>query len=72
MQVTTFSNITKDSKKYLEQVVITKEALVVEVGNEDSLIILTLDEYNSLCASSYENSNEITTKRLKSSIEKIN
>ncbi len=71
MITTSFEDLKKDLKKYLEQVADNFETLIVNRGKDSGVVIISLDEYNSLTATQHELSSKINEKRLDSAIEKL-
>jgi len=61
MQTTTYTDFKKDVEKYINSVAENFETLIVNRGNDDGVVIMTLDEYNSMEATLLEMSsnNEI-------------
>ncbi len=72
MQTTTISDFRKDIKLYIDKVAKDSETLLINRGKDSGVVIMSLDEYNSLCATSFELKSKINEKRLDSAIEKIN
>ena len=71
MITTTISDFRKDIKKYLDKVTDNFETLIINRGKDTGVVIISLDEYNSLCATQHEMSSKINEERLDSAIEKI-
>ena len=71
MITTTISDFRKDIKKYLDRVTDNFETLIINRGKDTGVVIISLDEYNSLCATQHEMSSKINEERLDSAIEKI-
>ena len=72
MQTTTISDFRKDIKKYIDTVINDFETLIINRGKDSGVVIISLDEYNSLRATQHELSSKINEKRLDSAIEKLN
>ena len=72
MLTTTISDFRKDIKKYLDNVTKNFETLIINRGKDSGVVIISLDEYNSLTATQHELSSRSNEKRLDSAIEKIN
>ena len=72
MQTTTISDFRKDIKKYIDAVINDFETLIINRGKDSGVVIISLDEYNSLRATQHELSSKINEKRLDSAIEKLN
>jgi len=71
MLTTTISDFRKDIKKYLDSVTENFETLIINRGKDTGVVIMSLDEYNSLSATQHELSSKANEKRLDSAIEKL-
>jgi antitoxin YefM len=71
MLTATISDFRKDIKKYLDRVTKNFETLIINRGKDNGVVIMSLDEYNSLSATSHELSSGKNEKRLDSAIEKL-
>ncbi|RLD56950.1 MAG: prevent-host-death protein [Bacteroidetes bacterium] len=71
MLTTTISDFRKDIKLYLDRVINNFETLIINRGKDNGVVIISLDEYNSLRATQHELSSKINEKRLDSAIEKL-
>jgi len=71
MLTTTISDFRKDIKKYLDNVTENFETLIINRGKDSGVVIISLDEYNSLSATQHELSSKTNEKRLDSAIEKL-
>ncbi|NOQ27638.1 MAG: type II toxin-antitoxin system prevent-host-death family antitoxin [Bacteroidales bacterium] len=71
MLTTTISSFRRDIKRYLDRVTEDFETLIINRGNDNGVVIMSLDEYNSLCATQHELSSKMNEKRLDSAIEKL-
>ncbi len=71
MLTTTLSDFRKDIKKYLDNVTSNFETLIINRGKDSGVVIISLDEYNSLRATQHELSSKNNELRLDSAIEKI-
>lgn len=71
MLTTTISSFRRDIKRYLDKVTENFETLIINRGNDNGVVIMSLDEYNSLCATQHELSSKTNEKRLDSAIEKL-
>lgn len=58
-------------KKYLDNVTENFETLIINRGKDSGVVIISLDEYNSLNATQHELSSRINENRLDSAIEKL-
>jgi antitoxin YefM len=71
MLTTTISDFRKDIKRYLDQVTDNFETLIINRGKDRGVVLMSLDEYNSLTATYHELSSKINENRLDSAIEKL-
>ena len=71
MLTTTLSDFRKDIKKYLDSVTKNFETLIINRGKDTGVVIISLDEYNSLRATQHELSSKVNERRLDSAIEKF-
>ena len=71
MLTTTISSFRRDIKRYLDRVTENFETLIINRGKDSGVVVMSLDEYNSLCATQYELSSKANEKRLDSAIEKL-
>jgi antitoxin YefM len=67
---TTISDFRKDIKKYLDDVNDNNETLIINRGKDLSVVVLSLSEYNSMCATQHEVSSKTNEQRLDRAIEK--
>ena len=65
------SDFRKDIKSYLDRVAKNFETLIINRGKDDSIVVMSLDEYNSLVATNYELSSRKNEMRLDAAIEKL-
>ena len=71
MLTTTLSDFRKDMKRYLDNVTQNVETLIINRGKDNGIVIMSLAEYNSLCATQHEISSKENERRLDSAIEKL-
>jgi antitoxin YefM len=71
MLTTTISDFRKDIKKYINTVSEDFETLIINRGKDQGVVIISLDEYNSMLATSHELSSKKNQKRLDSAIDKL-
>jgi antitoxin YefM len=71
MLTTTISDFRRDIKRYLDRVTENFETLIINRGKDNGVVIMSLDEYNSLSATHHELSSQTNEKRLDSAIEKL-
>jgi len=71
MLTTTLSDFRKDIKKYFDNVTQNFETLIINRGKDSGIVIMSLDEYNSLSATHHELSSNANEQRLDSAISKL-
>ena len=71
MFTTTISDFRKDIKRYLDRVTDNFETLIINRGKDNGVVIISLDEYNSLCATHHEISSKANENRLDSAVDKL-
>jgi antitoxin YefM len=71
MLTTTLSDFRKDIKRYFDRVTQNFETLIINRGKDNGIVIMSLAEYNSLCATQHELSAKANEKRLDAAIEKL-
>jgi antitoxin YefM len=71
MLTTTISDFRKDIKNYFDRVTGNFETLIINRGKDNGVVIMSLNEYNSLLATNHELSSVANEKRLDSAIEKL-
>ncbi len=71
MLTTTISDFRKDIRRYLDRVTENFETLIINRGKDNGVVIISLSEYNSLCATQHELSAKNNETRLDSAIEKL-
>lgn len=71
MLTATISDFRKDIRRYLDRVTDNFETLIINRGKDSGVVVMSLDEYNSLQATQHELSSNTNEKRLDSAIEKL-
>ncbi|MEZ4772684.1 MAG: type II toxin-antitoxin system prevent-host-death family antitoxin [Bacteroidia bacterium] len=71
MLTTTLSDFRKDIKRYFDRVTQNFEILIINRGKDNGVVIMSLAEYNSLCATQHELSSKENERRLDAAIEKL-
>jgi antitoxin YefM len=71
MITTTISEFRKDLKKYLNRVTQNFEPLIINRGKDSGVVVISLEEYNSLQATAHETSSKKNMERLDSAIAKF-
>lgn len=72
MLIASVSDFRKDIKSYLDRVSKNFETLIINRGKNSGIVVMSLDEYNSLMATNHELSSRKNEQRLDSAIEKLN
>ena len=72
MLTTTISAFRKAIKSYLDRVTENFETLIIHRGKDCGVVVISMDEYNSLNSTQHELSSKINEKRLDSAIDKFN
>ncbi|MET4084144.1 antitoxin YefM [Pedobacter sp. UYP30] len=71
MVVANISDFRKDIKSYFDRVAKNFETLIINRGKDSGIVVMSLQEYNSLIATNYEMSSRANEKRLDNAIEKL-
>ena len=71
MLTATLSDFRKNIKKYLDKVTEDFDTLIINRGKSSGVVVMSLEEYNSLNATQHELSSKRNEKRLDSAIEKL-
>lgn len=71
MLIASVSDFRKDIKSYLDRVSKNFETLIINRGKDTGIVVMSLEEYNSLMATNHELSSRINEMRLDSAIEKL-
>ncbi|MGV0980112.1 type II toxin-antitoxin system Phd/YefM family antitoxin [Empedobacter falsenii] len=71
MLITSISEFRKDIKEYFDRVTNNFETLIINRGKNSGVVIMSLEEYNSLMATNYELSSRKNEERLDAAIEKL-
>ncbi|MHA8050314.1 type II toxin-antitoxin system Phd/YefM family antitoxin [Aquirufa sp. ROCK-SH2] len=71
MLTTTLSDFRKDIKNYFDQVTQSFETLIINRGKDTGVVVISLEEYNSLINTQHEMSSRINQQRLDESIKEI-
>ena len=71
MLTTTLSDFRKDIKSYLDKATQSFETLIINRGKDSGVVIISLEEYNSLKSTQHELSSRINQQRLDESIESL-
>lgn len=68
---TTLSDFRKETKQYLDKVTNERETLIINRGKDTGIVIISLEEYNSLNATLHEMSSRKNMEVLDASIKQM-
>jgi antitoxin YefM len=68
MNVTTISKFRKNAKNYFDQVIEGKGVLLITRNDGQTVVVMSLDDYNSKAETDYLNSTSANRKHLEKSI----
>ena len=71
MITTTLSDFRREMKKYLDLVTQDLETLIINRGKNSGVVIISVQEYNSLQATGHELSSRINAARLDEAIDQL-
>ena len=71
MLSTTLSDFRKETKHYLDKVTKERETLIINRGKDTGVVIISLEEYNSLNATLHEMSSNKNMEVLDASIKQF-
>jgi len=71
MITATISDFRKDIKLYFSRVTENFETLIINRGKNSGVVVISLEEYNSLLTTQHEMSSDKNKSRLDSAIEKF-
>ena len=71
MQAISYSEVRKNFKKYLDEVYNNHDPLIITRKNNENLIVISLDDYNSLSETQYLLLSENNRNHLVSSLKKL-
>ena len=71
MLIANISDFRKDIKTYLDKVSKNFEILIINRGKDKGIVVMSLEEYNSLMATNHELSSRKNETRLDSAIDKL-
>lgn len=71
MLIATVSDFRKDIKSYLDKVIRNVETLIINRGKDTGVVVMSLEEYNALMATTHELSSKKNQERLDSAIRKL-
>ena len=68
MNAVTYSDLRQNLKTYMDKVIQDNAPLIITRKNKKNVILISIDEYNSLIETNYLLSNEANVEHLKKSI----
>ncbi len=68
MNAVNYSDLRRNLKDYMDRVYKDQETLIVTRKNNENVVLISIDEYNSLLETNYLLSNEANAKHLKESL----
>ena len=71
MQAVTFSEARKNLKKYFDKVYTDHNPLIITRKNNENVVVLSMNDYNSILETQYLLSSKNNSKRLLSSLNKV-
>ncbi len=71
MLTATISDFRKDIKMYLDNVTKNFETLIINRGKGNGVVVMSLNEYNSLLSTQHELSSKANETRLDSAVDKL-
>lgn len=71
MITATISDFRKDIKQYFTRVTENFETLIINRGKNSGVVVISLEEYNSLVTTQHEMSSDKNKSRLDAAIEKF-
>ena len=71
MQVVSYSHLRKNMKSFMDKICDNHEALIVTRKENNNLVILSMEDYNSLTETNYLLSSKANAKHLERSFRQI-
>jgi len=71
MEAVSYSDLRKNLKSYLDHVFQDNDPLIVTRKNNENVVMISIDEYNSLIETNYLMANEANAKHLMKSIHQL-
>ena len=72
MLTATISDFRKDIRNYLDKVTQNFETLIINRGKDSGVVVISLEEYNSLQTTQHELSSKSNEERLDKAISRFN
>ena len=68
MEAITYTNLRQNLKSYMDKVITDHDPLIITRKNNESVVLMSIDEYNSLIETNYLLSSKTNTEHLQKSI----
>ncbi|MCL1929152.1 MAG: type II toxin-antitoxin system prevent-host-death family antitoxin [Treponema sp.] len=68
MNAITYTDLRQNLKTYMDKVIQDNDPLIITRKNNENLVLISIDEYNSLTETNYLLSNQANAEHLKKSI----
>ena len=68
MNAITYTNLRQNLKTYMDKVIQDSDPLIITRKNNENVVLMSVNEYNSLIETNYLLSNEANAEHLKKSI----
>ncbi len=68
MDAVSYSDLRQNLKSYMDRVYFNHDPLIITRKNNENLVLLSIDEYNSMVETNYLLGNEANAEHLKKSI----
>ena len=69
MDAVSYSDLRQNLKSYMDKVYVDHDPLIITRKNNENLVLLSIEEYNSLIETSYLLGNEANAEHLRKSIQ---
>jgi antitoxin YefM len=69
MDAVSYSDLRQNLKSYMDRVYYDNDSLIITRKNNENLVLLSIDEYNSLMETTYLLGNDANAEHLKKSIK---
>lgn len=71
MRTANYSELRKNLKGHIDAIIANNDALVVDRGNNTGIVMISLEEYNSIMETEYIMSNPMVLEDIKQSLQEI-
>ena len=68
MEAVTDTNLRQNLNTYMDKVIQNRDSLIITRKNNQNVVLISIDEYNSLIETNYLLSNEVNVEHLRKSI----